>query len=170
MDWRHELTRVEGRTARTLAKAHGWPIGGVHPTKIALVFESAATWLAIHRVIRCLLSDWPKLAKEGNKKEMGDYLDRQFNHDSKARLAYRLELDPASGQLRSRLVAQSLADLLFVQWGMSVARNATHRQCAACAAWFEVHPAGGRPDKHFCSDACRMRAYRARKAARMTVT
>jgi hypothetical protein len=46
---------------------------------------------------------------------------------------------------------------------MSIASNVLHRQCKECPNWFSVHPGTFRPEKLFCSDACRMRAYRKRK-------
>ena len=38
------------------------------------------------------------------------------------------------------------------------------RKCEACGTWFEVSPRAGRPEKKYCSDACKMRAYRNRKS------
>lgn len=81
-------------------------------------------------------------------------------------LTYQVKMDPESGEVHSEMIASSLAQLLDVQWGMSVAVNVMHRQCAECPAWFAVHPGSGRPEKQFCSDACRMRAYRKRKAGK----
>jgi len=58
----------------------------------------------------------------------------------------------------------SLLDTLWMQFALAVAGNIAHRQCAVCTTWFEVATGSNRADKQFCSDACRMRAYRKRKA------
>lgn len=60
----------------------------------------------------------------------------------------------------------SLLDTLWIQFALAVAGNIEHRQCAVCTTWFEVATGSNRADKLFCSDACRMRAYRKRKAER----
>jgi hypothetical protein len=37
---------------------------------------------------------------------------------------------------------------------------------ALCRKWFTIEEGQGRSDKQYCSNACRMRAYRKRKASR----
>jgi hypothetical protein len=67
------------------------------------------------------------------------------------------------GGRQSRIICSTLRHYIDVQWGMSIAANLLHRQCAECPNWFSVHPGTSRPEKIYCSDACRMRAYRKRK-------
>jgi hypothetical protein len=37
------------------------------------------------------------------------------------------------------------------------------RNCMVCKQWFTISAGQGRSDKEYCSDACRVRAYRKRK-------
>jgi hypothetical protein len=40
------------------------------------------------------------------------------------------------------------------------------RACVQCRKWFTLEAGRGRSDKEYCSNACRMRAYRKRKGGR----
>ena len=84
----------------------------------------------------------------------------------KSRLDYRVERDFATGRLKGELVASSLADLLMVQLVSAAEADVRHRRCEQCRAFFPVRPGLGRPEKKYCSDACRMRAYRIREASK----
>jgi hypothetical protein len=63
------------------------------------------------------------------------------------------------------VVASTLSDLLRIQWGIANSRNVVHRQCAECPNFIAVHPGASPPTRRYCSDACRMRAYRKRQKA-----
>jgi hypothetical protein len=104
----------------------------------------------------------------GTSTERGEFLEfyNQWMTDS---LKFEVTVDPATGEARSEVHAASLQHLVMIQWGMSIAASVEHRQCMECTAWFAVHPGAGRPEKLYCSDACRMRAYRKRKAVSQTV-
>jgi hypothetical protein len=39
------------------------------------------------------------------------------------------------------------------------------RTCVQCRKWFTLEAGRGRSDKEYCSNACRMRAYRKRKGS-----
>ncbi|WP_281019562.1 hypothetical protein [Minwuia sp. IMCC3077] len=53
---------------------------------------------------------------------------------------------------------------MWLQFALAIDGNIDFRQCSVCRSWFEIAPGRGRPEKSYCSDACRMRAYRKRKA------
>jgi hypothetical protein len=58
-------------------------------------------------------------------------------------------------------------DLVGAMWHLVfdlIRGNGEHRRCLACQSWYEVSTAGSRNDRQYCSDACRMRAYRRRRA------
>ena len=52
---------------------------------------------------------------------------------------------------------------MWLQFANAIEGDRDYAQCVECASWFEIAPGSGRPDKRYCSDACRMRAYRKRK-------
>ena len=61
---------------------------------------------------------------------------------------------------------ECLLDFLWLQFATAIAGGIRYQSCVECGAWFIVAPGRGREDKKFCSDACRMRAYRKRKSQR----
>src|SRR5262249_11260689 len=70
----------------------------------------------------------------------------------------------ASGdRLALRFTASSLASALWLQFADAVANNRTYTRCAVCEKWFELAPGTARSHKRFCSDACRVSAYRGKQ-------
>ena len=63
-----------------------------------------------------------------------------------------------------------LLDFLWLQFAHAIAGDVRFQSCIECGAWFIVAPGRGREDKKFCSDACRMRAYRKRKIGAKSAT
>ena len=110
-----------------------------------------------------MINEWTKLRETYNSATMSSYLKDGYNYALSGSLTYQLELNEQTGEAQSHIICSSLRNYIDVQWGMSVAANVLHRQCAECPNWFSVHPSSSRPEKLYCSDACRMRAYRKRK-------
>jgi hypothetical protein len=57
------------------------------------------------------------------------------------------------------------ADLLSALWlqlADALETRRDYKQCAECGKWFSVLSQGGKP-REYCSEACRIRAYRKRK-------
>ncbi len=83
------------------------------------------------------------------------------------------QLGPRAGETSPviRLVPDSLIGALWLQFTIAVDGNLDYKRCEECQMWLEIAPGAGRPDKNYCSDACRMRAYRKRtKAKKHTVS
>jgi hypothetical protein len=74
--------------------------------------------------------------------------------------------DAHSFSFQIKLIPRDLLGFMWVQLAEAVAGGRRFRQCGSCFRWMEIAPGEGRPEKHYCSDACRMRAYRKRKAKR----
>jgi hypothetical protein len=72
--------------------------------------------------------------------------------------------EPNDGSFQLKMIPHDLIGFMWVQFAEAVAGGKEFRQCASCARWMEIAPGQGRPEKVYCSDACRMRAYRKRKA------
>jgi hypothetical protein len=132
------------------------------PKLLYLTGENAFDWLKVFTWTRLNLRTWTELQRQGPAK-MNSYLDNTYNYVMGGSLTFQVRVDQRTGQANSEIFASSLAAALDVQWGMSIAADVEHRQCSACPNWFAVHPGSARPEKQFCSDACRMRAYRQRK-------
>jgi hypothetical protein len=79
------------------------------------------------------------------------------------RVAPRLLSIPRLGEMRVFLVPNDLLGALWLQFALALAGEKDHQQCARCGTWFEISPERSRPDRVFCSTACRSKAYRRRK-------
>jgi len=62
-----------------------------------------------------------------------------------------------------RLSPINLIGALWLQFALAVDGNVGYAHCQSCGSWFPIASGAGRTDKRYCSDACRMRAYRQRK-------
>jgi len=71
--------------------------------------------------------------------------------------------DRKLGGFAFKVVPESLLGALWLQFALAVAGNKKYRACGACGQWFEVSPDVARTSRSYCKEACRARAYRARK-------
>ena len=69
-----------------------------------------------------------------------------------------------SGHLIFSLNFATLQESVWAQFSVAVAESKQFRKCEACDKRFELSPDKNRADRLFCSDACRVRAYRQRRA------
>jgi hypothetical protein len=71
---------------------------------------------------------------------------------------------PASRQKPQwRVKPDSLLSYLWYQFSCAIHANTIYQACPACGCWLELTPGVNRKDRVFCSNVCRMRAYRQRK-------
>jgi hypothetical protein len=159
----HDILRVERSKSVDLEEAFRFD-----PRSDVLAFcaQRADEWLGIFCLVRSMINDWTQSRKARDFVCMSSYLEQEYNSSLSGSLTYQLELNEQTGEAQSRIICSSLRNYIDVQWGMSVAANVLHRQCVECPNWFSVHPDTSRPEKVFCSDACRMRAYRKRKGGK----
>jgi hypothetical protein len=130
---------------------------------VSFYAEPANRWLGLGGWLSHILTKMEKIGSEPKLKQ--EALLNWYNMNTERSLDYRVEWDSITGRLKGELVASSLADLLMVQLVSAVEAGIGHRRCAQCQIFFPVHPGSGRPEKRYCSDACRMRAYRQRMGA-----
>jgi hypothetical protein len=124
----------------------------------ALVGERAIDWIHTIGSLKHLIRKGTSLQKA----ELQRFVD-WYNWDGEGALDFRLTCDLGTGDTSCELVASTLAALLRMQWGIARSTKVTWRQCAECTNFISVHPDSNRSDRRYCSDACRMRAYRRRK-------
>ncbi|MEQ9247469.1 MAG: hypothetical protein RLO21_15915 [Nitratireductor sp.] len=79
------------------------------------------------------------------------------------RLSEQFDWKPDGQGMAFKLYPSNLIGSLWLQFADIVAVQTDYTRCVSCEKWFLVSPGTGRPDKKFCSNACRMRAYRNRK-------
>jgi len=170
--WDSTGQSVSVRRAKKIFSQFDWG-APEHPRYLQIQLESASTWLLAFAQTRTLVSDWSRLSergeirrafnryKAGENDEVLELLNKTYPLGA-GNLTFSLGFD-SQGEIAAQVHSSSLRDLLRVQFGLAVAAGTSHRQCQECGHWFAVRPGLGRPDKKFCSNACRMRAMRKRK-------
>jgi hypothetical protein len=131
--------------------------------ELELRVEPAFDWLYLHSLLNSLLTACDQGLEGASQISIPKLLHHEFEG---GKLALDLRMDANDANIVADLVATSLADAFKVQLAMLIASDADIRRCASCDGWFVVTPGIGRPDKLYCSSACKMRAHRRRKAVR----
>lgn len=93
-----------------------------------------------------------------------DYVQREINEHLHDRVEPRLLWSPDRARLELRITPTCLAGAVWLQFARAVATGKSYRQCAVCASWYEVGQRAARTTRRYCSNACRLRAHRARHA------
>ena len=158
---------------------HGDPLAGDYvdvsePNRIfdqdtELRVESGSRWLAEFASTRSILDEWTNLQQRGDRSEIAAFIEDRYRYPMGGELGFQIRIDAETGEMESQVIATTLSSFLEIQIGMAIAAVPGHRKCGSCTKWFPVFPAEGRPEKLYCSDACRMRAYRKRKSSREAV-
>ncbi len=132
--------------------------------KLLLCAEPVSDWFDAIGGAKLLLSDWQALASAEDIETAADDLELQLNETMIGSLSLQVLVDRRNRGLETLIMASSLKDAIMAQWASATAANVAHRQCRECTKWFGIQPGHGRPEKLYCSDACRMRAYRKSKS------
>jgi hypothetical protein len=80
-------------------------------------------------------------------------------------LKHSLEIG-SSGTPQVFLEPVNLLAAMWLQFAAATEGATTFSPCQECSVWIDTVPGSNRPDKKYCSDACKMRAYRKRKIGR----
>jgi hypothetical protein len=153
---------IKSKNATDILTAFEW--GKHHAESDCLIWaESASDWANSFELAKDNIQDWADIEAENDYKDMRRHLDQGFNYAMQGSLTYQVRIDTSTGERYSEVIASSLYNFIDIQWAMSITANVVPRKCTECLNWFEIHPGFGRPEKLYCSDACRMRAYRKRK-------
>jgi len=80
-------------------------------------------------------------------------------------VALFLKIDPLSASPKLCIRPVTFQEALWAQLILAIDGNVNLRACFQCRKWFTLEAGRGRSDKEYCSNACRMRAYRKRKGS-----
>ena len=97
--------------------------------------------------------DWPRVL-----------LEQWVNRGTGGRTDFGLGLSDKS--LGAAQTPRGLIGALWQQATLAIDGHVDFLQCRQCRDWFGISAEHARPEKLFCSNACRMRAYRKRKKDR----
>ena len=106
----------------------------------------------------------PIVKRLGARAAINFFVADLINAGLKARASPRIGWSHIDRSHQLTFTPHSLLGTIWLQLAMAIAENRDYRVCGTCGSWFEVAPGRGRPNKTYCSNACRMRAYRKRKA------
>ena len=87
---------------------------------------------------------------------------KAFNQRVRSIITPKLSLSQDHRKASLQLVPLDLADGLWLQLAVAVEGHENYRRCGACPRYFSVDRGRGRPEKKYCSSACRLRAKRNR--------
>lgn len=108
-------------------------------------------------------------SKERKKAMEGPFIAYGFTAMLQKVVTPRVDWIASTGRFRLALEPQSLIGCLWLQAAMALSERKQLRRCIGpgCSQVIEIsldHPIGRRTDAQFCSDACRARDYRGRRA------
>ena len=91
-------------------------------------------------------------------------LSDRVNQYLEKSLSLEISFDPKSLEFKSSLKYGSLGAAIVAEAAEFVAGRLEARECSVCGTWFRIGASHKRKDRIFCSAACKMRDYRARKS------
>jgi hypothetical protein len=122
-------------------------------------------WDAVQRLTRedallHLAREWVRTRVNGNL---------HGSRGSETSTVARITDGDEPGQFEFSLVPVTLLACMWFQCARMLTDSPDFRSCEWCRTWFEVSLDGRRQSAKFCKDACKVAAYRARKAGTSTV-
>jgi hypothetical protein len=85
-------------------------------------------------------------------------------HEGLASTSARVLLAPDRDKMVLHIVPHNLLGAMWLQCARVLTENTSFRQCEQCLKWFEISADQRRKQSKYCSDRCKVSAYRARKA------
>jgi hypothetical protein len=157
LDFANTTPTLEG--AKALADRFGPLEGPRHP-------EFVDNWYRAIREMRQGVRAWEKAKSTGNFSRIIELIAIQNRHflrvDYRGGINACIQLRKDRGQTRLCICPGTLSAALWAQLALAIDGNQNVRTCAECSNWFPLEAGTGRSDKVYCSNACRMRAYRKR--------
>jgi hypothetical protein len=130
-----------------------------------------ARWYGEMREMRSAVARWAKGTSEANISKLIRLLERRPPDDFwvfdapgiTAKILLKENRGSESILPRICIRPSHLRDALWIQLALAIDGSEFLQTCKECKKWFTLKAGRGRSDKEYCSNACRMRAYRKRK-------
>ena len=125
--------------------------------------ENFGAWRnQISRLRKCVKA-WDQ-AQRGESDEVAiSEMEQTIANELEGRLRVKFAQDRQVGGFALQIAPVSLVGALWLQLAEAISGGKKHRACLDCGTWFEVTPEKNRESRLYCKEACRSRAYRARK-------
>lgn len=75
----------------------------------------------------------------------------------------KLFFNENKSRLTIYVAPHNLRGAFWLQFARAIEGDFHYSRCVECSGWMEIAVGSGRPDKKYCSNACRMRSYRKRR-------
>ena len=121
-------------------------------------------WYHAIREMRKAIDLWDKATTTGEFSKIIRVLERR-SEEPRSGADVLLKKDPLSASARLCIRPSYLLGAMWIQLALAIDGNLNLRACVECRRWFTLAAGRGRSDKEYCSNACRMRAYRKRKGS-----
>jgi hypothetical protein len=137
------------------------------------MLESLHGWFSSIRGFRRAVREWETARENCDYRAFCRFIERRienlrldFVRGNATGLQANVYLKPnAEGnQARLAIGPHDLHGALWLQLILAVDGAINLRSCVVCSRWFPIQVGKARVDRRYCSDACKMRAYRKRKA------
>lgn len=170
------LTSVQAEDIASLKQWFTVTKNGARYTRKDPIWESHG-WVTIAGELREYLWTWAtkadsdaeillRIARGWAQQEINEAIggDKQPGTNSSARVVF----DQDRGRMTLRIVPETLIGAMWFQCARVLTLNPTFRACNHCGKWFELSPDTRRRQAIYCSDRCKVAAYRAKKRAPKT--
>jgi hypothetical protein len=124
--------------------------------------EHLSHWYMEIKRMSKAISNWEKVRESDPAAFTGMLKRLSRNFDDGIEIRFH---DDNQGIPLVYLSPKTLVSAMWIQLALALEGLANFERCQQCKALIEVTPGSNRPDRKYCSDACRMRAYRKRKVA-----
>jgi hypothetical protein len=91
-----------------------------------------------------------------------DHMDLALHHVADD-ISTGMEWDSRNNRPQLCIDCPALLGAVWLQLADAVANNRIFGQCRQCGGWFEISREAARSNRRYCSDRCRIKAYRARQ-------
>lgn len=166
------LTAIQAGDARTLRQWFTIAKNGARYEREDAVTWHSIGWVTIAGELREFIWNWAmeaesdddallRIAQGWAQHEINEAIggDRQVGTTSSARVVF----DQDRKRMTLRVVPETLLGAMWFQCARVLTINPTFRTCKHCEKWFELSPDTRRKQAIYCSDRCKVAAYRARK-------
>lgn len=91
-------------------------------------------------------------------------VNRHLKQSVSPTLFFQSEDNDGQGEILLRFLPSTLLGAMWLQFAQAVAQDDRFFTCEVCGSWFVAkRMQGSKPARHYCSNACSQKAYRARK-------
>ena len=138
--------------------------------------HAAASHLASSDDLKPWLWNYALAASTGDERQARlatGWLQDQINSsmsdrsDGESAITARILFNDERGAFSTHVVPCSLLAAMWLQCARVVTMHPVFKACQHCGSWFELSPDARRRQTKFCSDRCRVAAYRERRSARL---